>query len=177
MDKKFKTWLVCLCDKTINETYEDIKNNDKLLLARLSMINFCDANGYDITKSVNKIKKLTERKLIDFANFEIFNVYFKTVDDICNLFDNDMSDIETFFYTYCLYNGYDVVKVYNENIKCGNLDGVFEVIPNNDKVDALSNVTDSVKKELSSIYTKKHLTKVWNTLDEEQKFEALKAIY
>lgn len=172
MDSKFKPLLMCLSRQKIEDTLENIKNTDKLLFARLCVILYCSSNGLDITKVIKKIKKMSETKLIAFISPDFRDVELKNIDDVINFFESDMS-VDNFLWVYGMYNEYCVDNIYAENIKNGNIDGTFEVMSKEEKVEVLLSISEKVRKELTSVYTDAHLTTIWNEFDEDDKLEAL----
>lgn len=174
MEKFFKTWLINIGSEVVNSTFEWIKENDKLLFAKLCSIVYCDASGYDMNDCLKKLNMMGEAELVDFIDSELHCFDIKSVNDICNVFHDDISDIENFFFSYCLYNRYYVTDVYSENVRNSNFDGVFEVLPKEMKVEVLSNIDETIKIGLSSIYTNQHLIGRWDLLEKQAKEQGLK---
>lgn len=162
----------------VEQTYSEIKTNDKLLMAKLSILNYYDSEGYDCDEIITKVKESGEHETIAFAN-TLFNdkgIQFDSIDDVINNFNEDMSIIDNFIWVYCYYNGYNTDDVYANNIDAGNLDGFFSILGIDKKVDILSNVSSRINKKYKSIYTDSMLNHIWGRLTHDEKYAGIKMV-
>lgn len=174
-NNKFNPFLTEISKTLVEQTYSEIKTNDKLLMAKLSILNHYDNEGYDSDKIVEKVKECNENGIIEFANNLINDdTKFKSVDDVINKFEENISDINIFLRTYCCYNDYHPYDVYDENLESGNVDGIFSVLGHDEKVNVLSNVSSRINKKYNSIYTDSMLNHIWGRLTNDEKYAGIK---
>ena len=179
MENKFDKFLKELNLDLVKDTIEEIKSNDILTFAKLGILNDMSTQvaDVDLDKALKKIKGLNESGIISFADEYYVCHEINNIDDILNFITEDLSSPYDFLWTYSFYNGYSNEDVFEENIKNGNYDGVFEVIPKEDKIDVISAVPGKISTTFRSIYTVEHLTRIWNTLRVEVKKSALEKKY
>ena len=160
----------------VEQTREEIKTDDELLMAKLSILNHYDSEGYDCDEIISKIRECDEQEMVVFSNnlFSDREIQFNSIEDIVNNFKEEMSDINTFLWIYCYYNGYNMDDVYRGNIESGNLDGLFSILETGVKVDVLSNVSSRVNRKFKSIYSESMLNNIWGRLTTDEKNAGIK---
>lgn len=178
MKNNFDRFLKELSIELVKNAIEEIKNNDILTFAKLGLINdmSTQVSNIDLDKELKKIKKFDENEVISFSK-EYFSCEINNINDVLKHITEDLSIPYDFLWTYSFYNGYSNEDVFEENIKNGNYDGVFEIIPKEDKIDVISTVPGKISTTFRSIYTIEHLTRIWNTLRAEVKKSVLEKKY
>lgn len=148
---------------TINSIRDDIKENNKLLYAKLGLISIYDAEHLCVSSFTRKIRSANEAETIRIANVVVHEGELKTIDDIVNKVE-DVSDTMDVFLSYCEYYGYTSDHVYRENVSNGNYDGIFSLVEKYEKAKIMG-IDDS----MVSIYTDRYLIDMWNKLTDDEK--------
>lgn len=175
MENKFDKFLKELNLNLVKSTIEEIKKNDALTFAKLGLFNDMSTQCADVNleKELKKINSFDENEVISFAREYFMCHEINTLDDVLKHITEDLSIPYDFFGTYSFYNGYSNEEVFEENIKNENYDGIFELMPKDEKIDIISNVPGKISTTFRSIYTDEHLTRIWNGLRIEVKKSAL----
>lgn len=173
---KFTPFLTEISKELVEQTHEEIRTNDKLLMSKLSILNHEDSNGVAFDYVLGQIKGCDENGVVEYANQMVGDneTHFNTVDDIISRFDEEMSKTENFLLTYCYYNDYCLYDVYESNIEAGNVDGLFSIMTHNERVSVLSNVSSRINTKYGSMYRDSMLNNIWGRLTNDEKRAGIK---